>query len=142
MADFVFYDAYKADVHNGVHDLASDDLYCALSNTAPTVATDDELADVTQIAAGNGYSAGGTQLTSVTSTQTSGTYTLGADDVVFTASGGDIATSRYQIIYNGSATNDELIGYIDRGSSSTITSGNTRTVDFPAGVVFTLATDT
>ena len=52
MAAFVKYDQFAVDLAAGVHVLttAGSQLMICLSNTAPTVATDAVLADVTQIA--------------------------------------------------------------------------------------------
>lgn len=122
-----------------VHNLASDTLKVMLTNTAP-VATNTIKANLTEISAGNGYTAGGTQATQSSSAQTSGTYKLVLADVVFTASGGTIGPFRYVVLYNDTATNDELIGWYDFGSSVTLQSGNTFTVDFdPSAGVLTLA---
>jgi 1-deoxy-D-xylulose 5-phosphate reductoisomerase len=66
-------------------------------------------------------------------TQTSGVGKLSGNDVVFTASGGSIANFRYAVLYNataGSASNRPLIGWADYGSTVTVASGETFTVDF------------
>lgn len=102
-----------------------------LTNTAP-VAGNAVKADLTEISAGNGYSAGGAAVTITSSAQSSGTYKLVGNDVVFTASGGAIATLRYAVLYNDTATNKELIGFWDYGSSISPASGETLTVDFDA----------
>lgn len=112
-----------------------------LTNTAP-VATNSVKADLTEISAGNGYTAGGTQATVSSSAQTSGTYKLVLADVVFTASGGTIGPFRYAVIYNDTPTSpaDPLIGWWDYGSARTLQSGESFTVDFNASTgVFTLA---
>lgn len=129
MASFVKYHCFAEDVAEKVHNLGSDTLKIALTNTAPTVATHHELADITEIAAGNGYTAGGAAITVTASAQTSGTYKLTGNDVTFTASGGAIATFRYAVLYNDTATNDELIGYWDNGESVDLADGETFTVD-------------
>jgi hypothetical protein len=61
MATLTFFNSFFADAMNGEHDLASDVLKIALSNTAPS-ATDTTLANITQIAAANGYTSGGQAL--------------------------------------------------------------------------------
>lgn len=113
------------------HNLGSDTLKVMLTNSAP-VATNTVKADITDITAANGYTAGGTQATISSSSQSSGTYKLVLADVVFTASGGSIGPFRYAVLYNDTATNDELIGYSDYGSSITLLTGETFTVDFDA----------
>lgn len=140
MASYVKYQVFVEDVAEKVHNLGSDVLKVALTNTAPTVATDAGLANITEISAGNGYTAGGTAASITSSAQTSGTYKLVLADVVFTASGGSIATFRYAVLYNDTSTGDRLIAYWDYGSSVAPASGETFTVDFDASAgVMTIA---
>ncbi len=120
------------------HDLGSDSLVvalCAAAN-APT-ATDAVLADLTQIAYTNLSSRA---LTQSASAQTSGTYKLTITDLVLTASGGSVAAFRYAVIYNDTASNDELIGYYDYGEDLTLEDGESLTLDFDSSNgVLTLA---
>lgn len=134
MADLIFFDAYHADVHNGVHNFGSDVLRIALTDTAP-VSTDSDMTDITEIANGNGYTTGGTALANVTSTQTNGVYSLAADDVVFTASGGAIAQFRYVVLYNDDAS-DSLIGYWDNEAEVNLLDTETFTIALVSGMVF------
>ena len=55
------------------------------------------------------------------------------------ASGGDVGPFRYVILYNDTATNDELICWYDYGSDITLASGETLTIAFNASGVFTKA---
>lgn len=136
MATFNKFESFVEAVAEKVHNLGSDTLKVLLTNSAP-VATNTVKANLTEISAGNGYTAGGTAATISSSSQTSGTYKLVLADVVFTASGGSIGPFRYAVLYNDTATNDELIGWWDYGSSITLASGETFTVDFDgtAGVL-------
>jgi hypothetical protein len=141
MASFNKLNQFVEDVAKKVHNLNADTLKVALSNTAP-VATNAVLADITEISAGNGYSAGGSAATFVSGAQTSGTYKLTLADVTFTASGGSIATFRYAYLYNDTPTSpaDPLIGYWDYGANISITNGNSFLVDLDAvNGVLTLA---
>lgn len=131
MASFVKFNSFIEKLGRGAINLNSDTLKVALTNTAPTVATDDELADITQIANGNGYTTGGTAVGSNAYSQTSGTGKLTGNDVVFTASG-SMGPFRYAVLYDDTATGDPLIAYWDYGSSVTLASGETFTVDFDA----------
>jgi hypothetical protein len=130
MATFNKFNQFVADVANKVHNLGADTLKVALTNVAP-VATNAVFADLTEITAGNGYTAGGNTLTLTSSTQTSGTYKLIMADSTFTASGGSIATFRYAVIYNSTPVSPlkPLIGWWDYGTGVTITSGNSFLVD-------------
>lgn len=140
MATFVIFDEFAENM-SGAINLNSDTFKAALTNTLPVQDTADELADITQITAANGYASGGATLTTVTWAETSagsGIWKFSSDDVTFTASGGDIAAHQYLVIYSDTSTNDKLVGYVDRGSSTAITSGNSRTWDVGANGWFTL----
>ncbi len=138
MASFNKFQQFAEDVGLGVHDLGSDTLKVLLTNTAPA-ATDAVKADLTEISAGNGYTAGGNAAANNAFSQTSGTGKLTADDVVFTASGGSIGPFRYAVLYNDTPSSpaDPLIGYWDYGSAITLNDGESLTVDFDgtAGVL-------
>lgn len=138
MATAVKFNTFVQDVGRKVHNLNSDVLKIALTNTAPTASTNTVLTDITQISAGNGYTTGGATVASTAYSQTSGTASLTGTDVVFTASGGSIGPFRYAVLYNDTSTSDSLIQYWDYGSSITVTDGNTFTVDFGA-TILTLA---
>lgn len=134
MATYQKFNQTVADVNNGVHNMGSDTLKFALTNTAP-VAGNTIFANITEISAGNGYTAGGTAVAITSSTQTSGTYSLvPTADVVFTASGGTIGPFRYVVLYNDTPTSpaDPLISFYDRGSSLTLLDTETFTCDVQA----------
>ena len=131
MATFTKFNSFVEALAEKVHNLGADTLKVMLTNSAP-LATNTQKTDLTDISAGNGYTAGGTAATISSSAQTSGTYKLVLADVVFTASGGSIGPFRYAVLYNDTATNKELIGFWDYGSAVTLASGETFTVDFDA----------
>lgn len=129
-----------------VHNLQSDAITLAITNTAPaseatppTGATGTNvLANLTQISYTNLSSR---VLTITTSAQTSGTYNLIASDIVLTASGA-VGPMRYIYVYNDTPTSpaDPLIGYYDYGSSVSLASGETFTLDLDnVNGIFTLA---
>jgi len=130
MATFNKFNSFVEALAEKVHNLGSDTLKVMLTNSAPSAANTVK-ANITEIAAGNGYTAGGTQAVISASSQTSGTYKLVLADVVFTASGA-VGPFRYVVLYNDTATNDELIAYADYGSSISLANGETFTVDFDA----------
>jgi len=133
MATFVKFYTFVEAVAEKKHDLGADTLKVALTNTAPTAATDVGFLPGSlhpPPAAANGYAPGAAA--AVTSAQTGGVYKLCRDDVVFTATAGGIGPFRYALLYNDTATNDELIGYWDYGSSITLADTETLTVDFSA----------
>lgn len=132
-------------VVNAVHnmDLESDQIVVALSNTTPSSETTNPTTDgngilgnVTEISYTNLSSR---NVTTTSSSQTSGTYKLVLTDITLTSSGGSTGPFRYVYIYNDTVTSpvDPLIGYYDYGSSLTLNDGDSLTVDFSAanGVV-------
>jgi hypothetical protein len=141
MAAYVKYQQFVEDFGNKVHDLVgtNDTLKVALTNTAPNVATHAVFADITEIAAGNGYTAGGAD-TQNDGTESGGTLTVTGVDVTFTASGGTIGPFRYVVLYNDTPSSpaDPLIAYWDYGSNVTLADGESFTVDFGASL-FTVA---
>jgi hypothetical protein len=132
MATFNKYNCFVENLAEKVHNLQSDTLKVALTNTAPTAA--DTVWNTTVYpapVAANGYTAGGNSLTVSSSSQTSGTYKLVIADTVFTATSGGIGPFRYVVLYNSTASG-AVIGYYDYGSSITLADTETFTVDFDA----------
>ena len=128
MAVFNKFNCFVADVANKVHNLGADSLKIMLSNVAPT-ATNAVKADISEIAAGSGYVAGGMAVGSVTSAQSAGLYKLiAATDPVFTASG-TVGPFRYAVLYNATPAAGNLIGWWDRGASIILASADSFTVD-------------
>ena len=110
--------------------------FAAIHTDAPVVATDDDLVDLTQISGVNGYTTGGENIT-FNSTRSGGTVTATATDVVWTASGGNLGnstTGRYISYYNTTHANDALVASWDYGTTFTVASGETLTLDFGASL--------
>ena len=125
------------------HNLNTDTQNVMLTNTAP-VATNTIKANITEISAGNGYTAGGAD-TQNTWAESSGTGTLTGTAVTWTASGGTIGPFQYVVLYNDTQTSpaDPLIGWWDYGSALTLQIGETFTVKFnnsaTTGSILTIA---
>lgn len=129
MATFNKFNQFVADIASKVHNLGSDTIKVLLTDVAP-VATNTVKANLTEIGAGNGYTAGGTAATLTSSSQTSGTYKLILQNVTFTATGGSITQFRYAVLYNSTAASGNLIGWYDYGAEVNVTSGNSFQVQF------------
>ena len=137
MATFNKLNGFVEHLAEKVHNLGSDQLVIALSNTAPGAESPDPsvntadciLANVTEISYTNLSSR---NITTSASAQASGTYKLTLTDLVLTASGGSVGPFRYVYIYNDTPTSpaDPLIGYYDYGSALTLNDGETLTIDF------------
>ena len=127
MATFNKFDAFVENLAEKVHNLGSDQLVVALTNSAPS-ASNTVLANITEISYTNCSTR---NITTSTSAQTSGTYKLVLTDLVLTASG-SVGPFRYVVLYNDTPTSpaDPLIGYYDYGSSITLANGETFTIDF------------
>jgi hypothetical protein len=126
MATYTKFQQFVEDLAHGVHDLETDAITVALSNTAPSASADAVLGDITTVSTAN--------LDDITPTisssgQTSGTYKLVLADLTMTASGA-VGPFRYIILYNDTATDDPLICFFDYGSEVTLASGDTFKLDF------------
>lgn len=139
MATYTKFQPFVEKLAEKAHNLGSDQLVVALCAAANApVATNGVLADLTQISYTNLSGVNPRNITTSSSSQSSGTYSLVLTDLVLTASGGTVGPFRYVVIYNDTATNDELIAYYDYGSDVTLADTETFTIDFGA-TLFTLA---
>jgi hypothetical protein len=131
MASFTKFQPFVEHLAEKVHNLGSDQLKIALTNTAPTatLATYSEL--TSPLATTNLSGATPFNVTTSSSAQTSGTYKLVCADLTLTATGA-VGPFRYVVLYNDTPTSpaDPLIGYYDYGSSISLANGETFTIDF------------
>src|SRR5215207_869771 len=128
MATYVKYEPFIQGMWDKLFDLfgTTDTLRAAIHTDAPVPATDDELADLTQIT-GTGYTAGGEDIQN-DSTRTGGTVTMTAVDVVWTAGAADwSAAARYVSIHDDTSTTDRLIASFDYGATFALGNGETFT---------------
>jgi len=127
LAAFVKFNSFTEAVHKKVHNLGSDTIMVALCAAANApVATNTQLSQLTQIS----YTNLSSRVVTITSAvQTAGQFKWVLQDLVLTASGA-VPAFRYVVVYNDTATNKELIGYIDYGSDQALATGETYTVDF------------
>ncbi len=92
----------------------------------------------------NGYTTGGAAMSGITWTQSGGTVTFDANDVVFTASGGSIV-ARFAVIYENATLNTIVkpilcVCLLDTAPADiTATDTNTLTIQFNASGIFTLS---
>lgn len=126
MATFTKFQPFVEAVAEKTHNLGSDQLKVALTNTAPN-ATDATLSQISEITYTNLSTR---NITTTSSAQTSGTYKLTLTDLVLTSSGGTTGPFRYVVIYNDTAASDNLVAYYDYASSITLQDGDTLTINF------------
>lgn len=119
------FNCFVADVANKVHNLSSDQLTVALTDSAP-VATNTVQSNITEISYTNLSSR---NITTSSSAQASGLYSLICSQLTLTASG-TVPQFRYVAIYNSTASGKNLIGWYDYGSEVNLTSGQSFVVGF------------
>jgi hypothetical protein len=106
-----------------------------LSNATPSASLDDVKTDLAEITNQNGYTAPVDMQN--TYSESGGTGTLGATDIVVTASGA-VGPFQYVAHYDDTHASDILINWYDYASAITMASGETFTIDYGASF-FTLA---
>jgi hypothetical protein len=118
------------------------DSYKLMLCTAATFnAADTTLAGITktEVAAANGYTAGGATLANVAvTTVTTNDAKFDADDVIWTAAGGNI-TASYGILYNDTDANDPPVAFVDFDGSKTAGTGTDFRVIWNADGIVTFA---
>lgn len=126
------FNPFVANIANGLINLASDQLTVALTDVVP-VATNNRLTDLTEIAYTNLSTR---NVTTTSSTQTSGTEKLICQPLTLTASG-NVAQFRYIVLYDNTSAIDNLIGWFDNGSEVNLTTGQQYIINFDtsAGVL-------
>lgn len=116
----------------GEHNLNTDTFKVYLSNATPDAAADADKADLAEITNENGYTAP-VDIQNAMS-ESGGTATMTAVDVVITASGGTVGPFRFAIIFNDDHATDGLMCWYDYGSSITLQDGESITADFGANL--------
>lgn len=152
MAAYNKFNVFVEHLANKIHDLFGttpgtdcDTCKVFLTDEAP-LATDTVKADMVEITAQNGYTAGGNAITN-NGTRATGTLTFDGLSGGWTASGGPIGPFRYVVLYNDTPTSpaDPVIAWWDRGASLTLQDGETfnykfNNVEVPnRGTIFTLS---
>lgn len=140
MAVYNKFNQFTKDLIDGKHNFGSNVFKVMLTNSAP-VATNSVKADITEITAANGYTAGGTA-TTITESVASGVAKVVGSNVVFTATGGSIGPFQYAVLYNDTQAVPvkPLVAWWDYGSAVTLAATETMTVAFDAtNGIFTVA---
>ena len=156
MATYNKFNQFVEDLANAVHNFSTHTLKLGLTNTSPnaadthvdTVLSPDVIeatSNAVEIAAGNGYTEGGETITITTNSESGGTYTLAANQVVWTCVTAAMATFRYVYLYNnsgGAAATRPVISWWDYGAGGvTLNVGETFTAKFNnanPGTIFTI----
>jgi len=134
MATYTKLNAFVENLAEKVFNLGSDQLKIALTNTDPTSAATNYASLTAPLATTNLSGATPFNVTTSSSSQSGGTYSLVCADLTLTATGA-VGPFRYVVLYDDTATNDELVGYWDYGSSVTMANGETFLINFAASVL-------
>lgn len=119
------FNPFIANVYNAY--LSGQTIKAYLSNEQP-LATDGVKADIAEIAAGNGYAAGGVTISVTSSSQTGGTYQLVTGDATITATGA-IPTFNFVIFYISTLGGEPLIQWYETAAPITMADTDTFTID-------------
>jgi hypothetical protein len=133
MAAFNKFNCFVQDIGRKLHNLNSDTLDIYLTNAAPA-ATNTVYNTPADLSTGGGYTAGGSSIGSSAYSQSSGLASLTGSNVVFTATTG-FGPFRYAVLYNSTASAQNLIGWWDYGSAVTLGASETFTVAFGASIL-------
>jgi len=129
--DWVTFEEFSLDLANGVHNLGSDTFKVALidnTDTEPVAGTaEPEWADdfSGNEVSGTGYTAGGTALTGVSTSEDAGVTTF--DDTVnltWSQNGAGPTNIYWAILYNDSAASKECVGFLDMGGPVSLQDGD------------------
>ena len=135
MDSFNKFNQFVADIANKVHNLGSDQITVALTDSVP-VATNTVIANISQISYTNLSSR---NITTTSSSQTSGTYSLILNSITLSATG-TVPQFRYVVIYNSTTASGNLIGWYDIGSEINMVSGAQTQITFSsASTLLTIA---
>lgn len=141
MATYNKFQNFSEELVKGNQNFGTNTFKVYLTNNAPSASADSVVADLPEISAGNGYTAGGAT-TTIAVSETGGTTTVTGTEVAWTASGGTIGPFQYAVLYNSSTAGGDLIAWWDYGSAVTLAIGESFTVRFnnaSPGTIFTLA---
>ncbi len=126
------FDCLTEYVANAVVNFGSHSFKMALTNTAPNIATNTILANISQIANGGGYTAGGFPVTITGVSRTGSLTKITIEDKLFTASGGNVADFQWVVLYDDSTTSpvDALVGFLNLGTPRGIPNGDVLSLNF------------
>lgn len=99
---------FPFDFLSGQHDFESDVYHIILTNTEPDYANDVQYSDIVEIAAQNGYDAGGIPVT-LTLTQVTEDSIVTAGIANFEADGGSFGPFQWAVLYNFSSPSNRLV---------------------------------
>lgn len=136
MATVIEFESLSESLAEKLLNLDTDTIKAYFTNTAPSASLDAVLGDLpSELANGNGYTTGG--LTAAVSTsRTGGTTSILLDSNLVLTATGAVGPFRYVAFYSDTSAADNLIAYLDHGSS--INMVNTDTYTIGSGTILTI----
>jgi hypothetical protein len=110
--------AFGVALFSGKHDFSTHAFKFALSNTAPTASSNDELADISEVSYTNLTGTRAVVIASVA--QTAGLLSVSLSSGAHQAVGGSVGPFRYIVLYNDTTSGKPLVGFWTLGSSQTL----------------------
>src|SRR5690554_3383727 len=124
--DIVFFDQFKIDLGNKIHDLDSDEYKVGLitSSVTPTAAsaaphwggTGTTNFATNQVTPGGNYASGGPAIGSLAYTDQSGTATWAGNKISIANDPSNPTDARWGIVYNNTDSNKRAVAFLDLGS--------------------------
>lgn len=128
---------FTKDLVDGKHNFLSHTYKIMMTGSTP-LNTMTVKSDITEIAAVNGYPAGGLPIVMSTSVA-AGVAKVGGTDTVFTATGGSFPTVTHAVIYNDTSPTKPLVAFYPYGIPIVVNDTETFTVRFDASTgIFTV----
>lgn len=127
-----------ADGSNAVGDTYTINLYSAFTHDATATTKTAAESGATQLSTAYGYTQNAKNLANVVvTTVTTNDAMFDADDVTWSASGGDIGPARYALLYNSTDANGPPVLSIDFGENKTANSGTDFKITWNASGIVT-----
>jgi hypothetical protein len=127
VATYTKFNLFTDDLVKGIHNFGSNTFNIALFATAPVI-TNHVWTDLTGEASGGAYVSGGSA-SAITVANASGTETVTATSVTWTAASTAMGPFRYAVLYNASATNKNLVCFWDYSQNVTLQVGESFEVE-------------
>ena len=139
MATFLPVNVLVDNLAAGVHVFGTNVIKAMLTNVAPSQSTTAVKTDVTEISAGNGYTAGGVNVNCTKSRSGNvETIAIAPANPTWTANTGNMGTFRYVVFYDDTASGKPVLGFYDHGSAIILNGATGETYQILSSNLFTI----
>lgn len=132
--DIVFFNQFKVDLGNKIHDLDTDQFRVGFITSAATPAANTSAPHwggtgttnfaTNQVTPGGNYATGGPALASLAFADAAGVVSWNAQKIAIAQDAANPTNARWGIIYNNSDANKRAVGFIDYGSARDLSAAN------------------